>query len=273
MRIPTIATLALVLASTPAAAQGFLSLDRGDRESRGGFEVSYLSFDTGIGDDLNVFRFDGHGQYLSPSGLGGYAAMSIAYGSNDGESGTGIADAEVGVLYVRGMNPTTDLVVRGGITLPTGNGDDDFNDLIVNAIGTTARITDTVQILPEGITLRLAVSPVIRSGQFFARFDGGLDVNIDNASPNEPDPLLRLNAGAGMDLGGVALTAELANVISTDGDLDDQTSSALAIGVRARAGGVQPYGGIVLPLGDEYDGVDFVLTAGLDVALGASAPR
>ena len=94
MRSPTIVTLALVLASTPAAADGFLTLDRGDGESRGGVEASWAQLDPGFGDSLNVFRFDGHGHYVPPSGLGGYAAMSIAYGSNDAGSGTGIADAE-----------------------------------------------------------------------------------------------------------------------------------------------------------------------------------
>ena len=273
MRSPTIVTLALVLASTPAAADGFLTLDRGDGESRGGVEASWAQLDPPFGESINVFRFDGHGHYVTAGGLGGYAAMSIAYGSNDAGSGTGIADAELGMLYVRRMNPTTELVFRGGVTLPTGNGDDDLEDFIVNAIGTTARITDTIQIIPEGTSLRLAVSPIIRSGQVFARFDGGLDINIDNAGSGEPDPVLRLNAGVGMDLGTVALTAELANSVSTDGDLDDQWANALAIGVRGRVGGVQPYGGLVVPIGDEYDGVDFVVTVGIDAVLGGGTPR
>ena len=143
------------------------------------------------------------------------------------------------MLYVRRVSPTTELVFRGGVTVPTGNGDDDVNDFIVNAVGTTARITDTFQIIPEGLSLRLAVSPIIRSGQFFARFDGGIDINIDNAGMSEPDPVLRLNAGAGMDLGTVALTAELANAIST------RRRSRRPVGERAgdrgaRAGGRRP---------------------------------
>jgi hypothetical protein len=273
MRTRPIVTLAMVLAAPPAAAEGFLTLDRGDGESRAGAELSYLTYDNPFLDDITVLRFEGHGHYVSPSGLGGYGAMQISYGWNDDESGTGIADAELGMLYVRRMNPSTELVFRAGLTLPTGNGDDDVNDLLVNVFGATARITDTIQAIPEGVTLRLAASPVFKQGQFFARLDGGLDINISNAGPNEPDPVLRINLGAGVDLGAAAITGEIANLISTDGDLDDQTSSSFALAVRGKAGGVQPYAGVVLPLGDEYEGVDFVLTAGVDASLGGGTPR
>jgi hypothetical protein len=251
MRTRPIVTLAIVLAAPPAAAEGFLTLDRGDGESRAGAELSYLTYDNPFLDDITVLRFEGHGHYVSPSGLGGYGAMQISYGWNDDESGTGIADAELGMLYVRRMNPSTELVFRAGLTLPTGNGDDDVNDLLVNVFGATARITDTIQAIPEGVTLRLAASPVFKQGQFFAR----------------------INLGAGVDLGAAAITGEIANLISTDGDLDDQTSSSFALAVRGKAGGVQPYAGVVLPLGDEYEGVDFVLTAGVDASLGGGTPR
>jgi hypothetical protein len=194
--------------------------------------------------------------------------MPISYASGNGESGTGIGDIEVGGIFLPRMtNPDFQLVVHGGVTLPTGS--DDPDDFTANALGLGARPTDLVQIIPSGLTLRLGVSPIFRSGQLFGRIDGGLDLNLDNEGDNNADPIIRLNVGGGYDLGAGAIVGELINVISTDGDASDQMANAFAIGFRGAAGNLRPYGGLTVPLDSDDFASDFAITAGLEGLLGA----
>src|SRR6185503_15647670 len=160
------------LSSAAGAEPGFIQMDRQDQYSRFGLEAAYLVLDDPL-DDVTSLRFDVHGQYVMPGGFGFYGAMPITHASADGGSGTGIGDIEVGGIFIPRMsNPDLTLVVHGGVTVPIASEDGD--DLLANALGIAARPTDLVQIIPKGLTLRLGISPIFRSGQLFGRIDGGL---------------------------------------------------------------------------------------------------
>jgi len=258
-----IATTALSAAAEP----GFVQLDRQDGVSRFGGEVAFLSTDDNV--DATAFRFDVHGQYVLPSGLGFYGALPIAYASGDGESGTGIGDAEVGAIFVPRMaNPNFQLTVHGGVTLPIGS--DDPVDFAANLLGTMARLTDAVQITPEGMTLRAAASGRIRMNQIFFGFDGGIDINLARSGDGTNDPIIRLNGGVGFDGGNFSVSGELINLISTDSDLDDQVFNAFAVGFRAVAGDLRPYGSFVIGPDDSDFATSFAIVGGIEGVIGGS---
>jgi hypothetical protein len=254
--------LCLALLAAPAAAEpGFLGLDRQDGQSRVGGDVSYIALEDGL--DGTALRFDLHGQYVLPSGVGFYGAFPITYISGDDDSATGIADLEVGAIYIPRLdNPQFSIPLHVGVTLPTAS--DELEDFVANVVGASARITDLVQIVPEGFSLRVGASPTFRSGQFFGKADVGLDVNLSAAGDDTLDPLIRVNAGAGVDLGNVAFAGELLNTISTDGDAEDQVVTEIGVSVRAVAGNLRPYGGLLIPIDDGDTPADFVVTAGLE---------
>jgi hypothetical protein len=82
------------------------------------FSLGYVVFD----DDLvDVgLRFDLGGQYLTPAGFGGYGQVPISYISGNDESDTAIGNFELGGLYVLRVAPGSKVVLRGGLSLPTG---------------------------------------------------------------------------------------------------------------------------------------------------------
>jgi hypothetical protein len=250
----------VALAGSAAADPGTLTLDRQDAQSRIGGEISYVHIDDdGLFEDVTILRFDLHGQYVMPSGFGFYGALPIAYGSGDGESETGIGELEVGAIFIpRLSSPEFSLPVHVGLTLPTAGGEDVF----LNALGTQARITDYVLIVPEGLVLRAAAHPTFRSGQFFLKADAGIDLTLSQEGDGTLDPLVRLNVGAGVDLGNVSISGELVNLIITDGDQEDQVANTVAVGVRGVAGSLRPYGGVVVPI--DAEDIPFALTAGLE---------
>jgi hypothetical protein len=261
-----VATAALSAAAEP----GFVQLDRQDGTSRFGGDIAFLDPDDGI--DATVLRFDLHGQYMLPAGFGFYGAFPITYASGDGGSGTGISDLEVGGIFLPHMaNPNFQLVLHGGLTLPIGS--DSLDDVVANALGLEARPTDLVQIIPQGMTLRAAASGILRSGQIFFRFDGGLDINLAQSGDGTTDPIIRINGGVGFDGGSFSVSGELINLISTDGDANDQMVNALAIGFRAVTGNLRPYGSFVVGPDDDDFGTSFAILGGIEATIGASAAQ
>jgi hypothetical protein len=258
--------LAIVAASTPAAAgPGFITLDRQDGSSFGGGELSYFFLDA---DNATALRFDLHGQYVDPaSGFGGYLAVPIGHFSVDDPlfdiDATGVGNISLGGIYVPRMRSRDfGMIVHAGLTAPTAS-DNAEDSLAVLATG-SARLADYYLGIPEGVVMRFGVSPLFRSGQVFARIDAGADIVL-SAAGTDPDPLLRLDAGIGIDLGSAALTGELANIFYTGEGSDDDALTTLAIGFRGYAGTVAPYAALVFPLDDEFDGIDAIVTVGLDV--------
>ena len=268
-------TLALLWAG-PAAAQPmvgwtdaptFSTLDRQDGRSLAGVQLGWTFFDDEIV-DVTTLRLDLYGQFVSATGLGGYGIVPLSFAFVDGaEDETAIGNVEGGVLYVI-PSGNVDFVLKGGITLPTA--DDDFDGFTANVLAGFPRLTDLAHAAPETMWLRLGASPIFRSGQLVLRVDGGIDVAVSSDGDDEPDPLLRLNVGGGVDTGTFAILGELVNIGNLEygfGEDDEEWSHTLAVSGRFRTGTVEPGIAIGFPLDDGVnDVIDLFVSAGLQGA-------
>jgi hypothetical protein len=270
----------IALAAGSAAAQPmagsptFATMDRQDGESKIGAALGWTFFDIPGPGDLSALHVDIYGHYVGASGLGGYGQVPLGFAFADNaepfedDSESAIGNVEGGLLYMIASGPH-DFVLRGGITLPTA--DDDLNGFYANILSMySARLTDIALAYPETLWLRLSASPILRSGQLVFRIDGGLDVALSTDNMDEPDPLLRLNVGGGVDTGSFAILGELVTI----GDLGDDSAAVdendedflhtLAISARFRAGSIEPGVALGFPLDESVrDIVDFFLIASL----------
>jgi hypothetical protein len=272
---------AAALAQDPPA---FVTLDRVDGTSRAGADISYAYFDTSLngGESLIPLRLNPYGQYIDPaSGFGGYAQIPISYvtTSESSTSVTGIGDLEVGGIYIPKLaSPNTAVVVHAGLTLPTGS-----TALVTesgssaNTICSVARVDDLYLGVPRGVSLRIGVSPILRSGRVFARADLAVDASFyQQRGSAQAANILRVNGAIGVDLGAVALSAEVVNLyISASNFGQDFGSNWIdsgALAARFDAAGTQPYVAVVFPLDkDSHDQpvgkFDAALTVGLAAQL------
>jgi hypothetical protein len=260
-----------------AAAQRYLpsaptpmTMDRQDGSSMFGLQLGFGFFDEPPGVDIMALGAQVYGQYVSPGGLGGYGILPFNYVSVDSgpdeDSEGAVGDIELGLLYAV---PTRQVewVFHGGVALPTAS--DDPDGQTANLLGSFMRFTDIVLAYPETTSLRLGVSPIMRSGQLVLRADIGLDVPVAGPGDDEPDPILRLNIGGGVDTGSFALLGELVNSHSTDeANNDNDWVNLLTITGRFRTGSVQPGVAIGFPLDEELnDLLDFFIAVGIQGAI------
>jgi hypothetical protein len=275
MRTIRLALLLVCALAAPAAAQEpapatpFPALATTDRTTdHSSFHGSLaLSFFEDDGPDLAA-RVDLGGQYLTLQGIGGYATIPVSYLSGNDESETAIGNIELGGLYVAKGGPNTSFVVRGGLMLPTAP--DDLEGLLTNVANLVPRFTDFMGVAPEVTALRLSVSPLHRSGIFFARADAGIDIAIDEADGSDTDPFIRLNLAAGVETSGVVFAGELVT-IGTTGEVDeneDRFFHTLAVSGGLSQGKVRPFGALIVPLDDFLD-VSVAIMAGVEAPLGA----
>jgi hypothetical protein len=202
-------------------------------------------------------------------GLGGYLAIPLTHLDfevpfllDDRELALG--NIELGGMWAQSFGQT-DLVLHGGIALPTA---DDDGVGAFQAYGSVPRYGDLVQRVPDSTWLRLGASPMGRSGALFWRFDVGLDLAIDDDTNAEISPVVHLNVGGGFDLGTAQLLVELVNVfIDPAQDNVDRSSSTLTLGARFDAGTVKPGVGLLLPLGFDQDDLVDDLEMALIVSL------
>jgi hypothetical protein len=245
-----------------ATSPGFVTTDRMDGTSRVGGELSYMFLSNNT--DGTAWRFDLHGQYVDPNtGFGGYASVPFTLATGNGDSNTGGGDLEVGGFFIPKLaTPGFSIVIRAGLTLPTGSRDDGG---LVNAIvGVGSRPTDLYQMIPRGTSLRVSLSPIVRSGNLFARADIGIDRNLDADRGANVDAFLRLNAAAGVDLGNAAIMAELVNV-HTFGDVQDSWIDQISLATRLRMPTVEPYAALGFPLNRQTrNEIDAALTVGVE---------
>jgi hypothetical protein len=270
-----LALVMIALAAGIAAAQPmagsptFATMDRQDGESAIGGALGWTFFDNDGPGDISTLRLDIYGHYVSESGLGGYGQLPVSFLFVDDVPGlddeTGIGNLEGGVLYVI-PSGAIDFVLRGGITLPTA---DDDEGIIPNVFGTWPRLTDVALAFPETFLLRLSASPIFRSGQFVLRLDGGVDFSV-SSDGEEPDPVLRLNVGGGIDTGTFAVLGELVtigNVGDDDVEVDENDEDflhTLSVSARFRAGAIEPGVALGFPLDDSIrEFMDFFVIAGL----------
>lgn len=270
LAVPGVAFADAVVPADPARAPGFVQIDRYDATSVAGGDVSYISLD-GTDEDVTLLRFQLGGRYVDPqSKFGGYVNLPITYASGNGDSLTALGNVELGGIFLPKFgDASTALVLHAGLTLPTA---DDDEDALVNLFATTARPQDLFLAIPKGTSLRLGASPMFRSGNVFGRVDVGIDLNLDTGGGgDEADPLVHVNAGIGIDLGGAAVMGELSNVYLTDnGDADftDRLINVFALSARFTGRNAMPYVSLLIPLDDNATStIDLAVTAGLEARL------
>ncbi len=244
-----------------------ITLDRGDNHSR--FEIaSSIVFFDGEDPDFNN-RLDFHGQYIAPSGAGGYVTLPLSYFRDEGESASAIGNLEVGGLYVAETSQVP-VTLRAGLTLPTA--DDDPEGVAANILTAFTRITDLVVAYPETTSLRLSASTLLQNENVYLRADAGLDIALDTPDNVEIDPLVRINFAAGIKADSLAFSAELATLGTTGdlngGDASDRFIHTLALGVHGRGDSLRPYLGLVVPLDEESDFIEFMVTGGVQFLVG-----
>ncbi len=246
---------------------GFATMDRGSEESFAEVAAG-MSFFEGEDPDFNA-RADLYAQYLVANRTGGYAALPLSLLIDGDENETAVGNLEIGALHNLRASPRTAIVLRAGLMLPTA--DDDLEGALVNAITAYSRFTDLPSVMAKRTYLRLAASPMYRSGEFFARADVGLDLVLDEPEGADSDTAVRLNLGAGFTNGAIALMGELVSVGTTsDSDDDQRFHHTAAVSVRGGMGsGIQGFAAILLPLDDDNSlfGVDFVIIAGTRVPI------
>lgn len=248
--------------AAPAAAQrepDFSTLDRGDGISHVGLDLAWVKLDPPPLD--SVLHIEMFGQFVSQSGLGLYAAFPLAKSFGDGpeemelDGEASIGDLDVGGLYVI-SGPELSWVFRLGLVVPTAS--EDGGDYVTNFYGQQFRLTDIAMVDPNDFYARLAVSPLFHAHSVFLRIDLGVDVPFaeDDDDAYRGDPIGRLNLGGGLDLGQLALMAELATVVEfdddeVDPDNDRDVFTTAAFTARFMGGQLQPYLTLGIPV-QEY---------------------
>jgi hypothetical protein len=270
-------TTKVASADPPAAGPvplAFVLLDRMGGATRAGVDMSYIfpnhvslpgESNGGAGTSL---RFDVHGEYFHPgTGLGVYVQVPFSHVGEGGETsglflmGGGSANAVGDIEVGGGFLPTTCLMLRAGITLPTGaalNSADgnfteaDYNPATASCVGAYARISDLYQGIGKGTSLRLSASPMTRKGIVFMRADLGVDANLSNRGTIcTAHTLMRVSAGLGLDLGRSSVMLESVNLrdfsISESGAM---WWNVIAISARVNVGRWSPYGALSFALND-----------------------
>jgi hypothetical protein len=256
------ALVVLVPAVAAADPDHFVTMDRQDDSSRAGLEVSKIFYD-GNNNDLSGMRFDLHGQYMTPNAVGVYATVPIGYASANNDSHTALGDIEVGAIFVPQLSASNvKLVLHGGITLPTQS--KDTNPEETSIVTLWPRVTDFYLAVPEGFSLRLGVSPIIKSGQVFFRGDIGVDSNLSAASnANDVKAFVHANAGMGVDLGVASIMVESVNVYLNDNNSTWVNTGAFS--ARFDGGSVSPYAALIVGLDDDTRMImDEAFTIGLE---------
>jgi hypothetical protein len=236
---------------------GFATLDRISADSRLELALGSVLYDDGP--DW-VGRIDLHAQFITRGGGGGYASVPYSFViDSDSDDLAALGNLELGGFYVSGGS--LPVVLRAGLVLNTS---EDGIDSLASLAGAFARQTDLVSVSNGQTWLRLAASPTFRTGALYVRLDAGLDVDLGD-DDDSADPLIRLNLGLGLDLGGsVAATLELVN-IGTTGDVndgDDRFLQSLARGIRGLGGPWRPFLALAVPLGDSVLDAEAALIVG-----------
>lgn len=255
------------IGSTPAEMPILATMDRMSAQSHLGVSSSTSFFDEESPDFNN--RIDLYGQFVSSSGVGGYAALPYSF-ILDEDNISAIGNLELGGILAL-ENAPLPIVLRGGLVLPTaGDGLDDF---VVNLFLSMGRLTDLPTVIPEVTWVRLSASPRITLGKIYLRADAGVDVAIDAPEGIDLDALFRLNLAGGIMLTNtLALSAELVTVGLT-GDLDandDRFFHTASVSMHGRtSAGISPYGAITIPIDEDPSQlVNLVIMVGAQMALG-----
>jgi hypothetical protein len=248
-------------------APSFVVMDQVDASSAAGLQLSYFTLPSRIQNAPTLLRVAAQARYVDPgTGLGAYGRVPFAYAAGTGgsKSITDVGDVEIGAIFSpRRTADGLGVILRAGITLPTGESKD---SALVGTLANYLALPDLYNSLPQATTLKLGVSPVVRSGPVFARLDLGLDWNLD-AKDTTIGKALHINVGVGADVGPAAVMVESTNVtlFSDRPTANSESVNAFALSVRFDARPSSPYLALVLPVDDDLkEVVGFMVTAGIE---------
>ncbi|HWO20529.1 MAG TPA: hypothetical protein VNO30_17285 [Kofleriaceae bacterium] len=263
-------TGAPALADGPDTVFDPLTMDRHTPESKLDVDFAFVKYDEPTATDLTAIGFAISGQYVTPTGLGGYLSLPLSYMSVEipliiDDSALALGNVELGGLYAQYFSRNAAIVLHGGVALPTASDDDAAS---FQPLASSPRYGDFVQRVTNSTWVRLGVSPMGRSGRLFWRADVGLDLALDEQE-NAPQysPIFRINVGGGLDLGSAHLLAELVTSVVNDDDVQDESGTTLALGARFHSGNVSPGVGLILPV--ELNGLGFDPEFAIVVSLAA----
>ncbi|HEY0989791.1 MAG TPA: hypothetical protein VGD80_22135 [Kofleriaceae bacterium] len=260
--------------SAPHAAPpipGFVVIDRFDGRSRAGFDFTYLrATEPDLEDRPTSLRFEVHARYVDPSsGFGGYLQVPLAYTHHsdilgDEFTATSVGDIELGGLLVRTLSARDiTLVVHAGATLPTGEtGNNEQSAANLASLVALPQLYDAV---PRGISAMLGASASLRNDKLFAHLHLGGDWNLASHDPSGAGAAIHYDAGAGIDLGSLAVMLELENAWLTK---DRSGLHAIALSARAELAPTSLYTAIIAPLGSGVSSlVDLAVVIGVELTL------
>jgi hypothetical protein len=215
-------------------------------------DFAYVAYDEPRDVDVTAIGITIAGQYVTSRGVGGYLSIPMSYLDANGpllinDSALALGNLEIGGLWSTFLGSETALLFHAGLALPTAS---DNEIAAYQALASAPRWGDFVERVTSSTWLRLGFSPMGRvGGKLFWRADVGIDLALNEDNPVTYSPVLRVNVGGGIDLGTAHLLAELVtNVLDTNPDANDNTSSTLAIGARFVSGNLRPGIGIILPI-------------------------
>lgn len=221
----TAIAFSVLLATAPAAANEFATLDRMAANSRLGVQTDF-THESGSEDMLP--RTEIFGRYQFDKNLGVYGQFPIVHMMGGKQTETAMGNLEMGA-HLRIPLGGAKVMFRIGASLPTSHIEDRNQEALLR--NAWPRLTDFAQQLPETTSLRASISPMASAGAFFFRADVGADVLLD-ADERESQVLLRGNVGVGAWIKKVAITAEFVNVGNAVELTDDAFAHSLAVSVR-----------------------------------------
>lgn len=252
----------------PPPAPSFITLDRNDGRSAIG---ASMGLSMGQSDAPPAMRMDFYGRVKFGRDLGLFTAIPVSVADVPGAaSNIGIGNLEIGSYYLwdRGNVP---FLIRSSMVFATA----DIAKSAVHARATPARFSDVVTSVPGVSSLRLSASMFYRHEQLFLRGDVGVDLPLWQEEVGDVPAVVRVNAGAGIDMGRFIATAELSNIMWLDNlDARDFFWPTFALGVQTRTASVEPYVAMVFPLnGGVRETVSFSAIVGVQMPLGRNKRR
>jgi len=211
-----------------------------------------------LGDGIDfATRVAARSSFQFGGGAGLAIDLSATHASFDNGSETAISNVGLWGFFATRSRQTR-YIGRLGATIGSAPGGGGAG---ANLLSHRIKIQDLALAIPEAFTLRLGGSALSRSGPWFWRADGGVDVFLANAGELLA-PLLHAGVAGGYDAGSVALALELANVLALEDRLlgGDHLFSTLAFTANFPDGW---FASLVVPLDSPGDlwGVSFGLFA------------
>lgn len=252
-RLPLI--LLAFLSAAAAHARQPLTLDQVDATT--GAELSFGLFKPSEGEGharrTGVLLQFGS-QRVNGDRAGGYVLLNLSTLDTGDEDFSGPTGVEIGGVYAFDLADDHVLRTRLGMTLPSGGG---LMQLFAGAAAAPTRLTDLVLFAPEVGALRVAVSPAGRAGAFVYQIDAGVDLPLLGDIGADMDPLLRLNAMAGVTFGVATVMAELNNLAQLGEGFDEMVHFG-ALAARFEVGPIKPGVSVGRPIDSDIEDAGFI---------------